>query len=370
MSRNLILFLGLCSSVSFALSGCGSDPEPTVSHGGGKHDPGTGGQPEAGVGGQSGEAGASACVPRTCETSGIVCGVLDDGCGRRIDCDAGCATAGSGGHADCTPTTCSAEHKNCGRIPDGCGNELECGSCAGTTCGEVEPNVCGCPPADMTFDSTPRTARTATSAGFAGTEEQYLELYDQSCKSVDDCVSACADRGGSDDMCAASECLDDGNGGGSCLPAPTWSNLQGIQAESEEVTDAAELVVVATPYHDALLTSDFALDVPDSAVVRGITVEVRRAGDASVSDDSIKLMKHGAVVGAERAASTPWPETLDWTTYGGPTDLWGEGWTAADVVASDFGVALSVNYEESVGNTRAYVDQVRVTIHYSVSCEP
>jgi hypothetical protein len=369
ISRRVVVSLSLSSAFFLAVNGCGSDATGPQGSGGGSHTAGSAGQHEAGNGGESGAAaGAGSCVPRTCEASGVVCGVLDDGCGQRITCDAGCATAGSAGAGDCTPTTCRAEHKDCGRISDGCGRELECGACDGTMCGAVEPNVCGCPPPESVFESTPRTAKTARSEGFAGTEAQYLELYDTACSSVDDCATACADRGGTDDMCAASECLDDGSGSNTCLPAPTWSNLQGIQAESEDVTGAAELVVVATPYHDRLLASAFALDVPAAAVVRGITVEVRRAGDASVSDASIRLVKGGAVSGAERSSSVPWTQDLDWVTYGGASDLWGESWSAQDLVADDFGVALSVNYEDTVGNARAYVDQVRVTIHYSIAC--
>ena len=34
------------------------------------------------MGNEGGEAG-SACVPRTCVASGVVCGVLDDGCGEQ-----------------------------------------------------------------------------------------------------------------------------------------------------------------------------------------------------------------------------------------------------------------------------------------------
>ena len=365
----MLVCWGLGVSGLSVVNGCGDDATGPHDTGGSSHGAGTAGAPEAGAGGEGGETGVGPCVPRTCQASGIVCGVLDDGCGQRIDCDAGCASAGTDGGGECTPTTCRAEHKDCGRIPDGCGAELECGTCEDSTCGAVEPNVCGCPPADAVFDSTPRTAGAARSAGFSGSEAQYLELYDTACSSADECVTACSDRGGTDDMCGASECLDDGSGSSStCLPAPTWSNLQGIQAESDDVDGAAELVVVATAYHDRLLTSDFALDIPDSAVIKGITVEVRRAGDANVSDDSLRLVKAGAVTGAERGSSTPWTGELEWVSYGGASDLWGETWTAADVMSADFGVALSVNYEDTVGNARAYVDQVRVTLHYSLNC--
>jgi hypothetical protein len=153
------------------------------------------------------------------------------------------------------------------------------------------------------------------------------------------------------------------------LPAPVWSNLQGIEAESTDVSGAVQLVAVFTPYRDRLLTTEFGLEVPDAASIRGITVEVRRAGDSLVSDDTVRILKGGAVGEAERASSAAWTDELSWATYGGPTDLWGEEWTPADLVADDFGVALSVGYENTVGNARAYVDQVRVTVHYTLVCD-
>ena len=56
-------------------------------------------------------------------------------------------------------------------------------------------------------------------------------------------------------------------------------------------------------------------------------------------------------------------------TYGGADDLWGEHWTPEAVNASDFGLAFSVAYTGAAGNTRAYVDTVRVKVHYEVTCE-
>ncbi|HEY3494392.1 MAG TPA: hypothetical protein VGK73_06890, partial [Polyangiaceae bacterium] len=241
--RNIFL-TGVTLAVALrALVACGDDPAPA--------NPGqllTGGT--AGTGGDSGagQGGSAGCEPRTCESSGVVCGVLDDGCGSLVMCDSGCGSAGEGGGGNCEPTTCEAEHKDCGRIADGCGAEIECGECDGTTCGSVLPNVCGCPD-DEVFDAA-RTATRARSSGFSGSDADYLELYEVSCESVDDCTEACLDRGGEDEMCEASECLEASGGTSDCLPAPVWSNLQGIQAESESVTDAVELVVVDTPYHD------------------------------------------------------------------------------------------------------------------------
>jgi hypothetical protein len=136
------------------------------------------------------------------------------------------------------------------------------------------------------------------------------------------------------------------------------------------LTDAVQLIAVSTPYRDRLLTKQFKLEVPPSAVILGITVEIRKAGEDPVSDDSVRIIKGGVVGDAERASSDKWSQALSWSTYGGPQDLWGETWTAADLNSDEFGVATSVLYGRTVGNARAYVDEVRATVHYSISCIP
>jgi hypothetical protein len=153
-----------------------------------------------------------------------------------------------------------------------------------------------------------------------------------------------------------------------CLPPPIWTNLESIQYEATSLTDAIQQVVVATPYQDLLLVDQFALEVPPTATIEGITVEVRRASTGSIGDASVRIVKGGTVGTSERAGSGEWGGEFEWVTYGGPSDLWGETWTPADLVAADFGVALSALYMNTVGNSRAYVDQVRVTVHYRVVC--
>jgi hypothetical protein len=189
------------------------------------------------------------------------------------------------------------------------------------------------------------------------------------CVEVDECVSACEEAGGEEAMCAASECLPNGTGSSDCVPAPIWDNLENIQVEDAELEEATQIVLVSTAYTDVMIVDQFELEVPDQATVTGLTVEVLRAGDENVADDSVKIVKAGQVGDAERAVPVAWATELGWVSYGGGDDLWGESWTAAELNSDDFGVALSAVYALPAGNTRAYVDQVRVTVHYSITCE-
>ncbi len=170
-------------------------------------------------------------------------------------------------------------------------------------------------------------------------------------------------------MCEASECLAAPEGGKDCLPAPVWANVDNIRFEDESAEQMTQLILVPSDYHDALLVDQFALDVPAGATVLGITVEIRRAADESVADDSMRIIKRGRTGYSERALPSAWNQDLAWISYGGSDDLWGEEWTPDDINAGDFGIAFSAAFTGAVGNTRAYVDAARVTVRYEISCE-
>ena len=96
-----------------------------------------------------------ACVPDTCDSLHIECGIRSDGCGDYIACG-GCPS-GSICYNDwcvtdlvptppapaCTPDTCQSLDRHCGTVSDGCGGSLSCGSCQSDhscTAGYCVPN--------------------------------------------------------------------------------------------------------------------------------------------------------------------------------------------------------------------------------------
>jgi hypothetical protein len=117
-----------------------------------------------GCGGDSGKGkpDSTVCTAKTCSGEGKNCGSLPDGCGKVLQCGAGCTgsmSCGGGGVANvcgvgtCAPTSCATEGKTCGPISDKCSEVLQCGDCpAGKSCGSA--NVCvdrpdsGAPAAD------------------------------------------------------------------------------------------------------------------------------------------------------------------------------------------------------------------------------
>jgi hypothetical protein len=216
-----------------------------------------------------------------------------------------------------------------------------------------------------TGEATGHGAR-ARSSGFTGTSEQYSSLYSLPCETDLDCATPCLAAGGTGEMCAGNYCrISDPN---YCLPATIWTNLATVSSEgTDALGDGAQLVTWNDPYKDYLLVDQFGLDVPDGARIAGIEVTVRRAGGGpnEAADGGIHLLKDGVMGTADRSLSDPWtgPELVN-AEYGGPTDLWQESFTAADVNADGFGVAVNAIYPEPAGNGRAYVDIVYVTVHY------
>lgn len=246
--------------------------------------------------------------------------------------------------------------------------EVDGGANSGTTESVAEDS--GAPANGSCRSSEMGEARRAASKGFSGTEDQYFALYDVECEGVTDCSDACLSAGGIAEMCVESECLEAfGEEPRTCLPAPVWRNLDSILFEATTPLDGIELTMVSTEYHDILLTDEFGLEVPGDATIRGIQVDLLRAGSDRVVDYSVRLESAGEAVPVERAKQDRWTYGLEWVTYGGDADLWGREWTPEVLNATDFGVGLALYYTEASGNTRAYVDRVQVTVHYDAPCE-
>jgi hypothetical protein len=319
-----------------------------------------GGSGDAGGAGRNGSGGAEAGRGGS---AGVGAASGTGGTGGAAGMD------GEGGSGACEPTTCEAEGAVCGSLPDGCDGMIQCGNCP-TGCSCADDNHCTGYGGD---DMERRHGQRARSSGFAGTPEQYNELYEIApCATDADCGGPCLERGGTEDMCAATYCMESTEN--YCLPATIWTNVATLAAEGTDIyADGAQLVLWSDPYRDFLLVDTFKLEVPAGATILGITVTVRRAagGPNEAVDAGVHIIKGGVMGSADRSTPTPWDGDMAFVEaeYGGPSDLWGETWTPADVNASDFGVALSAAYTQSAGNGRAYVDIVYVTVNYTTVCE-
>src|SRR5262245_20866465 len=115
------------------------------------NDLGSGGGPDLAVDPSDMSVG---CGLNTCQSMGVSCGPIGDGCGGTLYCGGcpGSQTCGGGGvhfqcggENKCVPRTCADVGADCGPIGDGCGGIVQCGGAcpAGQFCGGGGPSACG-----------------------------------------------------------------------------------------------------------------------------------------------------------------------------------------------------------------------------------
>jgi hypothetical protein len=85
----------------------------------------------------------------------------------------------------------------------------------------------------------------------------------------------------------------------------------------------------------------------------------------STIDEDIRLLKNGVIAGNNQASTSEWSTADQYVTYGGPGDLWGTTWNAAEINNSLFGSSMAVE----VFNGTARVDHMRITV-YTLSTLP
>lgn len=236
--------------------------------------------------------------------------------------DLGAPKEDRGPDTTCVPRTCVAG-LHCGDIDDGCGGTSSCGDCTTGTCGGGgTAGVCGCA----------ATAHAGPLSPSAGVNDK---------------------RWGIDD----------------------WSNPGAITAEdaSGSSTSGAATATLykSQPNTNYLLATGFGFAVPSTALITGLTVEVRRrslVGTGDIVDDRVSLVANDAITSLNHAKAAPWSGEWTYATYGGTSDLWDRVWTPAEVNSADFGVVFAARFVGSAGNDRPWVDHVRVTVHYAESC--
>jgi len=156
----------------------------------------------------------------------------------------------------------------------------------------------------------------------------------------------------------------------------SWINPNSVQSTDGSAASVSALLSafsIITTTSDYINVTNLGLNVPSANNICGVVVTINRQtfsllalGTSTVSDNSIKLIKGGSMVGTEHAATgVSWPTSLNTATYGSSADLWGTTLTPADVNASNFGVAISTKLVAQVLSVAfsAHIDQVTVTVY-------
>jgi hypothetical protein len=149
-----------------------------------------------------------------------------------------------------------------------------------------------------------------------------------------------------------------------------WTTPENVKDVDE--TDYAQVQSDISRVSHCLRCTNFGFSVPTAATVKGIEVTMHGYGyddypnnypydiwQFIVKDDVIKT-------DVNKANATHWEyEPHETRVYGGPTDLWGQTWTPADINLSTFGFSYNVGL--FVSSTLAYLCLfwVTVTVYYA-----
>ena len=122
-----------------------------------------------------------------------------------------------------------------------------------------------------------------------------------------------------------------------------------------------------------LTASNFGFSIPVGSTILGIQVNTVNQAfiDTSspstnfVADTNVNLMKAGTIQAPGRALAGSWPSnTFGVLIHGGPSDLWSDTWTPADINNTQFGVAISAAVTKAGPLVIAEVDTFGIDVWY------
>jgi len=150
-----------------------------------------------------------------------------------------------------------------------------------------------------------------------------------------------------------------------------WANPGNVTADDGTNASSGGLKGETSQY---LHATNFGFSLPTGAVPTGIEVRVQRlqsvgGGTPTIKDHTIQLIKAGSRAGDNKAdLATTWPSSATNKDYGGATDLWGTTWTAAQINASNFGVAVRAEetFATSGSIADARVDAIWINVTYRI----
>lgn len=127
-------------------------------------------------------------------------------------------------------------------------------------------------------------------------------------------------------------------------------------------------------YSRYLYCSDYGFNIPAAAVITGITVTVSRSVSttflSSSTDRSVRLVQGGNATGDDKATNISYTTSLVDAVYGDSTDLWGRGWTPAQINANNFGAAFSTQTTAFFVTPTISVDVISIAVTYTLDTTP
>lgn len=137
------------------------------------------------------------------------------------------------------------------------------------------------------------------------------------------------------------------------ITSPYFTAWQNVQASHLNDDKYASIALAGNKFSRVIRLRDFRVNIPQGSRIQGITVNLYGQSDKALNIDEVGIFltgPGGSKKGINRANSAwlqkPWmpknsTEDGKWC-YGGPTDVWGAIWNAADVNHSDFGLEIQI----------------------------
>lgn len=116
-----------------------------------------------------------------------------------------------------------------------------------------------------------------------------------------------------------------------------------------------------------LYVNSFGMNLPSTAVVDGITVQVDRRGTGVTKDYYVGLVYNDAgnlqITTPGMQSGDTWPASDAVATYGSATELWNRSWTLEEINNSDFGFAISITGNPTNLDSGS-IDYIQITVTY------
>jgi prepilin-type N-terminal cleavage/methylation domain-containing protein len=121
-----------------------------------------------------------------------------------------------------------------------------------------------------------------------------------------------------------------------------WNNVNNVKIDDTSYSDTSGSTGSQS---STINSSNFGFNIPTGSTITGIKAEFNKyaIGTSGNHDNSIFIIKSNGMFGSlNKSTGSAWPITETYVSYGGPSDLWGETWTAEDINNTNFGVAISL----------------------------
>lgn len=151
--------------------------------------------------------------------------------------------------------------------------------------------------------------------------------------------------------------------------ARPWTSPESAVAE-----DGSYAIANAGGTSNQLIALDFGFTIPEDSTIDGILVEIKRGATLQTGDEYFEdyelFMEEDGSFTLNFAEPGSWDTSVDWHSYGGPTDLLG----IDDYLGDSYATPDDVNYQGWGMSIRvagagvvvqALVDAIRITVYYT-----